>query len=521
MGIALRNDILAIERQACEEMHIPMLLLMEQAGVAVAERVQAHLASCRKGAQVGIICGIGNNGGDGLAAARHLIAAGIDVHLYMYGDTTNATALTKQYGDMILGMGAEIRNLRTDPVFSSFPEELTKCDLLVDALMGTGYRGPMEQDIRKIIQAINDCKLPTIAIDLPSGVDCDTGQAETAVKAMETVALIMPKPGHFLQPGGSFCGRLTVSHLALPFGWVHKRSSLEAADTTRVASIIKTRSMGAHKGEMGKTFIAAGSARYPGAALLTAQGALRAGSGLVYLLDYSRRDFSAHLPEVIPGSCLLSPEDWRSPDQILKAVAKIKNNTTLVMGPGLSDDPDVAEVVRYTVQAWASSMVLDADALNALENKTNLLTKAAGKIVITPHPGEMARLLGIPIQEVQSDRVQVARDAAEKWRCTVVLKGAGTIIATPGQRVCINTTGNPGMATGGSGDVLAGLIGGLLSQGYDSHEAAVLGVYMHGKAGDLASEKFGPIGYTPSETADMLPAAYDWIYREKMKEKSV
>jgi ADP-dependent NAD(P)H-hydrate dehydratase / NAD(P)H-hydrate epimerase len=519
MRIALQNDIDSIERKVLEDLKVPMLLLMEQAGAAVAKHAWSWLQGSNRMNRVIMVCGTGNNGGDGLAAARHLAAAGADIRVYMHGDLKNATELTKIYANIIERMGLKIRNLHAAHALSSFSAELAECDLIVDALMGIGYKPPMRAEISRIIQAMNQSRVPVLAIDLPSGVECDTGQAETAVCAVQTITLILPKPGHYLQPGASLSGCIVTENLAIPNDLAGAETSIEAIDESMAASIIKSRHPNSHKGDMGRTVIVAGSARYPGAALLAARGAIRSGAGLVHLLDYGKQDTTMYMPEIIPAKNLSPKDEMTDCDHIMKVLANISNPSVLVMGPGLSDDPRIKEAVLHAIRKWEGALVLDADALNFLHNPAGLLPNISGPVVITPHPGEMARLMGISTMEVQRDRVRIAREAAEMWNCTVVLKGAGTVVADKGQRSYINTTGNPGMAAGGSGDILTGLIGGLISQGYESPTAAVLGVYMHGKAGDLAAAKYGPVGFTPSETADLLPAVYQYIFGIKNEGK--
>ena len=514
MHVAQQNDIRTIEEIALQKLKIPMLLLMEQAGAAVALRALAHLGNVT-GKRVMIICGTGNNGGDGLAAARHLMAAGVPVSVFMYGDLKEASELTKLFATIIEKTGTAVRDLREASVFSLFSEQINDCGLIVDALMGIGFRPPVSGRMSRAIQIVNERDIPVISIDIPSGVECDTGQAECAIRATETIAMILPKPAHYLQPGASLSGVVTVENLALPSDMTHSMVTIQAVDECLAASFLKMRSESSHKGNFGKTLIVAGSPRYPGAALLAAKGALRSGSGLVYLLDYAASAFFGNLPEIIPANGLLSARDFMQGDHIMKVLEKIDPVSALVMGPGLANDPIRAEAVRHTVQVWDGPMILDADALNAFHEQTELLTKARGKLIITPHPGEMARLLGTNSQDVQKDRIRIARKAAEMWECTVVLKGAGTVVASADNALYINTSGNPGMAAGGSGDVLAGLIGGLVSQGYEIRTAAALGAYIHGKAGDLAAVDRGPVGFTPSETADCIPAVYSRLFQGK------
>jgi ADP-dependent NAD(P)H-hydrate dehydratase / NAD(P)H-hydrate epimerase len=514
MHVALQNDIRIIEEKVQQELKIPMLLLMEQAGAAVALRALAHLGNLTN-KKVMIICGTGNNGGDGLAATRHLVAAGAAVSVFMYGDPKEASELTKLYATVIEKTGTAVRNLRENTGFSLFSEQINDCGLVVDALMGIGFKPPATEGISKIIQIVNAKDIPVISIDIPSGIECDTGQAECAIRATETIAMILPKPAHYLQPGASLSGIVSLEKLAVPSDLTHGLAPIQAVDECLAASFLKKRNEDSHKGDFGKTLIVAGSPRYPGAALLAAKGALRSGSGLVYLLDYANTDSAVYLPEVIPANGFLTGRDCTQSDHIMKVLDKIDRMTSLVIGPGLSSDPMRAEAVRYTVQVWDGPIILDADALGAFHDRTELLRVAHGKLIITPHPGEMARLLGTSSQDVQKDRIRTARRAADMWQCTVVLKGAGTVIASADNSLYINTSGNSGMAMGGSGDVLAGLIGGLVSQGYETKTAAALGAYIHGKAGDLAAVARGPVGFTPSETADFIPTVYNSLFQWK------
>ncbi|MEW6032512.1 MAG: NAD(P)H-hydrate dehydratase [Bacillota bacterium] len=523
---------------------IPSLVLMENAGRAVA-RVALDLVEPEARARgsvpglVVVLAGRGNNGGDGLVAARHLAERGLPVEVVLAeaaetlaGDArTNLEALTRGgfarprvFGEAGLGP-------------SEFAPLLARAAVVVDALLGTGARGRPREPVADLIALVNSVSGPRVlAVDLPSGLDADTGRARgEAVRAAATVTFGGVKAGLAAPEAREHTGRLYLAPIGLPSRCLEEASADSGARPRRgalrwllppeAAVWLPPRPVTGHKGTFGRVFVLAGSPGFTGAAVLAALGALRAGAGLVTALcpEGSRPLVAGALPEALTRglpedtSGRLSADAAGELDTTLgAALGGAAGRTALVAGPGLGVGDGVAAVVGRLVGRLSLPVVLDADALNNLalagpEAVADALSSTrrpdALVPVLTPHPGEMARLTGRPAEDIQADRTAAALAAATAWRCVVVLKGAGTVVAAPDGRAWLNATGNPGLATAGSGDVLAGAIGAYLAQGVPPLEAALLGVAVHGLAGDLAAAEVGSRGLLASDVAHRLPRA--------------
>jgi ADP-dependent NAD(P)H-hydrate dehydratase / NAD(P)H-hydrate epimerase len=490
----------AIDARAAEEFGIPTLLLMEHAGLRVVEAARALLAGLR-GAKVTILAGRGNNGGDGFAVARHLSNEGYAVHVLVAG------ALDGARGDAAVNLEITRRSgIPVDSVTSTPVPSLTG-DLIVDALLGTGIRGPATGVTAALIDAINASGLPVLSVDVPSGLDADSGRAEgPCVRAQRTVTLALPKVGLLFQPGRSLAGEITVGDIGMP------RRLLEQAEATAqvtepadVRRRLPERPPDAHKGTFGRAFVLAGSVGMTGAAALATEAVLRAGAGLAFL------GCPASLNELLEAK-LTEAITVPLPETETRALAvaawdtvreQMKRSQAVAIGPGLGRHPETAALVTRVLQECRAPLVVDADALNAVA------PARAGTFpphaVITPHPGEMARLWGTNTQEVQSNRLETAERAAGQWGCVVVFKGAPTVIAAPDGALWLNPTGTPGMASGGTGDVLTGLITGLLAQGLAPMDAAIAAVYVHGAAGEQAADRLGAAGMLASDLLREVP----------------
>jgi NAD(P)H-hydrate epimerase len=387
---------------------------------------------------------------------------------------------------------------------------LTGADLIIDGLFGTGFHGPVVGVAAKAIDAINNCGRPVLAIDIPSGVHGDDGAVDgAAVRADATVTMGLPKIGVILPPGAEHAGRIWVAEVGHPQRLIES-AGVRTSLVTRamVDAAIPTRRMDVHKGAYGRILVVAGAVGYTGAAVLSSLGALRAGAGLVTVGVPAAvyPIVAASIVEAMPMP-LADHEGALAEDAAVQIRDLATAADVVACGPGLSRLPGPAAVVRRLVTECATPMVLDADALNVLVGATEVLRTAAAPIVITPHPGEMARLLGVKVEEVQRHRLRTARTAAERFRVVVVLKGARTVVANPEGDAFVVPTGNPGMATGGMGDVLTGVIAGLIGQRLSPLSAAWAGAYLHGLAGDLAAAARGPAGFLAREVADHLPSA--------------
>ncbi len=519
MRIGSRQTVRSIEDKAMEVLKIPSLLMMDQAGKRVACEIEKRTGPF-KGVIV-VLAGTGNNGGDGMAAARHLHANGYDVSVFLAGEEKSLSDNGKLYFHILKKSGVPVISIVRGAAFSILEDNLRKTDIVVDALAGIGLRGSLQPLLKKIIFCANETDALKVAVDIPTGVNANTGEADNAFESDVTVTFILPKAGLYLYPGASFAGNIVLDTLSLPKGLMPKEEVDMFLIDSRVAEeLIMPRRENSHKGQHGKTLIIAGSKTMPGAALIAALGALRAGSGLVKLaMPKTAWMCVSYFPEVIPvfledeGSGLLNDS---GAEEIFK---EISESDTVAIGPGLTQHSEVKDLIKKLIISIDRPMVIDADGLNALAGETSKLNEIDYPKVLTPHPGEMARLCEVSTAEIQSDRTSYALKAAEKWQAVVVLKGAGTVVASPGGRVFINTTGNPGMAAGGFGDVLTGMIAGLIGQGYKEEEAAVLSVYVHGKTADELARTKGTMGLTPSETAEMIPHVLHNLARDFLKQE--
>ncbi|MEF2966303.1 NAD(P)H-hydrate dehydratase [Paenibacillus sp. M1] len=527
MKFVTSEQMREIDRYTIEELGIPAMALMENAGRAIAEEVlrfctarsSASAASPQRGTapvedRAGgadfagehwlILVGKGNNGGDGLVCARHLADAGLAVSLlYAEPPETLRGEAAAQYAIVqALGLPGEVYAPGTGQI-SGPPAggglgRTRPFTGLVDALLGTGAKGAPRGAYASLIREANESGLPVVAADIPSGLDADSGAVhDPCIRARVTVSLAFLKAGLTQYPGAGEAGEVTVRYIGIPRALP---PGMKAAGTMLSAETLKAelgvdadrpREPDGHKGTYGHVLLAAGSLPMSGAGLLAAKAALRAGCGLAtWALP------AALLPHVlgaVPELMLAPAEDggagaWNeaAAGDVLRLLAA---RDVLAVGPGLGRFPGEAAFLRALWEGAARPLVVDADALNILAAAGGLAAWPGREAatVLTPHPGEMARLTGLSTAEVQRDRLGVARRFAEAHGVTLVLKGARTVVAAPDGRVYVNVTGHPGMATGGSGDVLTGLIAGLLAQGLDGVQAAALGVYLHGLAGERAA----------------------------------
>lgn len=553
MKIVTADEMRALEKQA-DASGVSYHDMMERAGLAVAQAIRsAHDA--KKRPRVAVLVGPGNNGGDGLVAARHLAKWGYQVAVYL------AKARPPDDENLALAAqaGAHIVAADNDAKLALFRRMVAECDIFVDALLGTGVSRPIEGRFRDILLAAAEQiasrrsaaprfanfaggmawpKEPpepapssaphVVAVDLPSGLNADTGALDpAALPADLTVTFAFPKRGHFLFPGAAAVGRLAVADIGIHAEWV---ADIPLALTTPewVAERLPRRPLDAHKGTFGRALIVAGSVNYTGAAGLAAAAAVRVGAGLVTLCAGAsvRTVVASRWPEV---TYLVLPEDVGvlSEAGAPLVLQEIPRSEALLVGPGLGQDETTRRLVWALVGAGAARkprigftereepppspppcpIVIDADGLNALAELPDWHERVSAPCILTPHPGEMARLLRCSTADVQADRLSVAMHAAQTWHKVVVLKGAHTVVATPDGAAFICPFANPALATAGTGDVLAGIIVGLLAQGMTPRDAAVAGVYVHALAGELVTRRTGPSGLAAGDLLDAIPLA--------------
>ncbi len=500
MKVATREEIRAIDRASVQEYGISVNVLMENAGRAVCSAALRKFPEARK---IAVICGGGNNGGDGFVAARHL--AGKEKEVVVY-----TSKKIKEYSDQPL------ENLRSAeksgiPIveIAGDTSKIAPCDLIVDALLGTGLESEVRKSDAGLIDFINASKCPRLSVDIPSGIDSNTGAVlGKTVKADLTVTFVAPKIGISVHPGVEYAGEIFVAGITTPR---HLEENLQCEITTyqTCAKIMKPRAHDSHKGTFGHTLVLAGSTGKSGAAILSSEAAIQAGSGLVTLgVPESIHNVAEQKTAEAMTEALKETGGCFGKAAIEKAAGLMGGKNSLVIGPGISACDETPAFFRETIVRCGIPTVIDADGLNILANNPDLFEKMGPFAILTPHPAEMGRLCGKKTAEIQADRIGAARELASQTGCFVVLKGARTITALPGGRTYINPTGNPAMASGGMGDVLAGVIGGLLAQGYTPEEASVLGVFIHGLSGDICADKTGGVSVRAGEVCANIPNAF-------------
>ena len=530
MRLVTAQEMGAMDQKASSEYGIPGVVLMENAGFRVADLVTSLLDQ-KNHCTIIILAGKGNNGGDGFVAARHLFNRGIQVQVFLAADPD------KIKGDALINlniwrkMGQKTYPLLKNNDLNLFRLAIMKVDLVVDALYGTGFAGELPEHMTSVIEIVNASNKPVVAIDIPSGLEADTGRAQgQGVKAKHTVTFALPKLGLVLPEAKEYVGKLHVEDISIPAAItdIEKESTAKVSRKGSPANGLICRCLvtkelveewwpkrfGAeHKGDFGRVLVIAGSRGMSGAAVLAAQAAARAGAGLVSLgVPEGIHDITeAKLTEVMTFPLPQTARGILSRtalDEILKRADKCD---VLAIGPGLGQDEEIEALVKEMMPQLKTPCILDADGLNALGSQAEILSTALTDLVITPHPGEMSRLTGLSIEQIQKNRLEVATTKAVQWNSIVVLKGAGTVVAGPDNKLFINNTGNSGMATGGSGDVLTGLIAGLVSQGMPPLLAAAAGVYLHGLAGDFAARKKGLAGLIAGDILEQLPKALQTV----------
>ena len=521
MKIVTVAQMAALE-QAVPRQGIPSDLLMEKAGRAVAVAAREALASVA-GARVVVLVGPGNNGGDGLVTARHLQRWGAEVTAYIVDRRPSPDPkadLARQYGVNLLSSVE-------DPGLKKLDALLSRSSSVVDAILGTGRSRPLEGPIKEVLASLQGVRLAgdrplLLALDLPTGLNADTGEVDPACPPADvTVTLGFPKIGLLTFPGAERVGRLQVVDIGLPPGLAEEQAiTLELLTDDWVSRRLPPRPLNSHKGTLGHLLVVAGSRNYPGAAYLASQSAVRTGAGLVTLATpHSVYPIAASkLTEVIH---LPLPEDGEGrvhPDAAEVIRATISGYDAMVVGCGLGLSPGTTEFLRqllFSAPALEFPTVIDADGLNNLSQIANWWEKSGSRLVLTPHPGEMGTLTGSSITEVQSDRITAARQWANLWEKVVALKGAYTVIAQPGGAARLSPFANPGLASGGTGDVLTGIIGGFLAQGLSPFDAACLGTYVHGLAGEGLRLERGDTGTIATDLIARLPETIRYTEKEK------
>jgi hydroxyethylthiazole kinase-like uncharacterized protein yjeF len=509
MKITTAEEMRAIDRVTTERFGVPSLTLMETAGGAVARFILKHYPEANR---VAVICGKGNNGGDGFVVARKMHRAGRVVEVLLLASRTELKGDALAMFERLPLRPVEVTSLQDLEAESS--RSLANCDLIVDAILGTGFRPPVTGLYADAIAAMNRSDKPVVAIDIPSGADSDAMSPQSGVgiaRADAIVTFTAPRPAHVF--GNLTRGPVLVAPIGSPPEAIVSSLNLEVTTPRDFATLLAPRPRDSNKGMYGHALIVGGSFGKSGAAAMAGMAALRAGAGLSTVATPARvltsvASFAAELmteplAETAAGSiAMAAAESGRFTDLA-------KPMTVVAIGPGLGRDPETVQFVHEAMQQTKVPLVLDADGLNAFEGKTTLLDGSLRPMVLTPHPGEMSRLAGISIKAVQADRVNIARSFARYHHLVLVLKGNRTVIGLPDGSAWVNPTGNPGMATGGTGDILTGMTAGVIAQmPKDYTRAAIAAVYLHGLAGDVAAERMGEHSLLATDLLNGLPEAF-------------
>jgi NAD(P)H-hydrate epimerase len=510
MKLVTAAQMQALDRRTIREAGIPSLVLMEQAGTAVVDAMVQRYGDL-EGKRIAVVCGKGHNGGDGLVIARILSKRRAQLRVFLLHPVSDLAADSKTMYRRLL------RSVNSRAVVAcATPEQLaaglTESDLVVDALLGTGLSSPVAGVYGSAIDLMNRTGHPIIAVDVPSGLQTDTGEAlGQTVRAKLTVTFGLPKLGLYLNEGIDHAGEVRIADIGIPHDYAQAVDSpLSLLTPGEIARLLPVRRPSAHKGTFGHVGIIAGSPGKTGAAAMAAKAALRTGAGLVTVA--TPRGVNDVLESKLLEAMTYPVPDTTDQTFSLKALDLLSSfvaaRTAVAIGPGISTQPETVELVHRLLAQIERPCVLDADALNAIANRLESLVRCRTPPILTPHPGEMARLVKAEGgQAVNRDRIAVASSFAAAHRSIVVLKGARTLLADPEGRLAICPTGNPGLATGGTGDVLTGMIVALLAQGLSPWDAACSATYLHGLAGDLAAHSRGQAGMIAGDVIDQIPYA--------------
>jgi len=513
MKLVTAAQMRQLDQQTIEEIGVPSIVLMENAGRTTYQILRQEFPDLD--GPVVVLAGRGNNGGDGFVVARYLANAGFEVMVLLLAEKSQIG------GDARINLG--ILDQLTVPVREIITEEdlldqiplLEDASLLVDAIFGTGLSSEVKGLYRTAISILNDTPAPVLAIDIPSGLSADTGHPlGVAVLADVTVTYGWPKIGQIFPPGRDLVGRLWQVDISIPPN-LAEISRLELAEPADLRLLLPQRYSDSHKGTFGHLLVVAGSVGKTGAAALTGEAALRVGAGLVTVGVPASLNAILEMKLTEAMTLPLSePEGVQGLGRraLEELAAAMPGKTALAVGPGLGRHPETIELVRQLVRRSTIPVVLDADGLYAVAHDLESVAEAVAPVILTPHPGEMSRLLGCLSKDVQANRPNAALELAERTQAIVVLKGAQTLIANPEGRIMINNTGNPALAQGGSGDVLTGMIGGFLAQKMAPFEAACLGVYLHGLAADVRAVRQGVCGMLAGELLEELPELIQEFY---------
>ncbi|BBO80625.1 bifunctional NAD(P)H-hydrate repair enzyme [Desulfosarcina ovata subsp. sediminis] len=529
MYLVTADEMQRMDRATIESFGIPGRVLMENAGRGATAFFLATLFHRQPGS-VGVAAGRGNNGGDGFVMARYLHQKGIPVTVFLLAERSRVQGDAATNLALIDRMGVPVVEMADMAAFKAHQSQMHHIAIWIDAILGTGLSSDVRGYFRSAIEFINQTHRSVFAVDIASGLNADTGQVcGICIKAAATATFGFAKAGHLTYPGRRLSGRLKVIEIGIPPHMAAQVGCHQHLITPMdLKPALPHRDATAHKGHTGHLLVLAGSPGKTGAAAMTAMGAMRAGAGLVTLgVPQSLNPVLETLVTEAMTVGLAQTVQGTLDESAFQAVQGLMaDKRCLAVGPGLGTDPSTGRLLGHLIESATMPLIVDADGLNLIAGNLSVLSKKQAPMVLTPHPGEMARLCGLSTADIQRDRVSHARDFARQHGVHLVLKGAATVIARPDGHVFINPTGNPGMAAGGMGDVLTGLIAGLITQGMNVSAAAQAGVYLHGAAADRLARSKAATGYLATEVLDAVPAAMqglrsgedlpDWLFTDTL-----
>ncbi|MBI3325308.1 MAG: NAD(P)H-hydrate dehydratase [Nitrospinae bacterium] len=518
MRVTTAAEMRQLDRLAIDTYGIPGAVLMENAGAQVVRLLWQEYPDLQT-RRVAVLCGRGNNGGDGFVIARYLHNAGVSVAAFLMGEQASIRGEARVHLDILTRLGVAVQEVTTAEAVQHIRAQLSAYDLLIDALLGTGLNAEVSGSMREMITAMNAAGRPIVSVDIPSGLSADAGaRLGEHIRADLTVTIGLPKRGLLLYPAAEHVGKLVVVDIGFPAAVrEHESVRCHLLLAHEIARLLHARRADTHKGTYGHVLVVAGGIGKTGAGALASLAALRSGAGLVtWAVPQSlNAAMEAKLTEIMTVPMPECDEGLLGAAAAKRILEWLDGMSALVIGPGLGTHPETVRCVHEVLRHAPVPAVVDADGINALALHPDVAGEARAPRILTPHPGELARLCKTTTATIQADRLVAAQDTARAHAACVVLKGAHTIIAEPQGTVYINPTGNPGMATAGTGDVLSGMIGAFIGQGFDPGTAARVGVFVHGLAGDLAAAKLGERSMAAGDVIDALPRAFQQLQAVK------
>jgi ADP-dependent NAD(P)H-hydrate dehydratase / NAD(P)H-hydrate epimerase len=507
MKLVTASQMREIDKEAIEGTGISGLELMEKAGKSTAEVAKEMLIN-PKGKKVVIFCGRGNNGGDGFVIGRYLSKWGAKINVYLLSKISEVKGDAK----VNLNKAKKLKLLIKEITRKEHLPKRIEADLIIDAIFGTGFEGEISGLVGDAVNLMNSSDIPVHSVDIPSGINATTGEvSKICIQAEKTVTMGLPKIGQFVFPGKKYCGEVRIADIGIPDSVVkNKKIDLNLITAKEIKNLLPKRKPDAYKGDCGRVVLIAGSTGMTGAACLAAESSLRAGAGMAILgiPESLNSIFEIKLTEVMTKPL---PDVRKRGVLALRGLGEIKQllkwGNCVALGPGLGQHFETVELVKRLIQQIELPTVIDADGLNSIAKDISVLKSCKAPFILTPHIGELSRLNKVPIEEIVKDRIKYAKEFAREYNCVLVFKGPPTIIAESKGQVYVNPTGNAGMATAGSGDVLTGIIVGFLAQGLSTLDSAICGVYIHGLAGDLACREKGQMGMIASDIMNKVPEA--------------